>query len=352
MGSWRPSARQYRLFAEAAARRYSGSFRDSSGARLPRVRYWQAWNEPNLKLFLTPQWRRVHGHLVPASPGVYRPLLNAFYAGVKSVHRSNAVVTAGTAPFGNVPGGPSVRPALFNRTLLCVKGRRHPRARHCPAPVHFDILAHHPYPFGEPRQTAGNADDVNVPDLAKLKRPLRVAIRAGNVLPRRRKPLWATEISWDTKPPDPTGVPVNVEARYVAGALYTLWRQGVTVVTWYLLRDEAPGPGYGKTIQSGLYYRGSSVPNDRRKPAFRTFRFPFVAYTRRGVAQAWGLAPHHGRVTIQVLRHGHWRRLRTLRTRPGRMFFRPLRVSAGRRLRARQGHETSLSWRVGPKAVK
>ncbi|MFL5332853.1 MAG: hypothetical protein ACJ8H8_06660 [Geminicoccaceae bacterium] len=316
------------------------------------MRYWQAWNEPDLNLFLNPQWRRVHGRLVPASPGVYRPLLNAFYAGVKVAHRSNVVVTAGTAPFGHNPGGDSVRPALFDRLLFCVKGRRRPRPVHCPSPVHFDVLAHHPYPFGDPRQHALNADDVNLPDLANLKRPLRVAIRAGNVRPRRRKPVWATEISWDTKPPDPDGVPVHTEARYLESAFYLLWRQGVSVITWFLLRDEARGSSYGKTIQSGIYYRGSSVQNDVRKPAFATFRFPFTAFTIRRVAQIWGLAPHRGRVRIQVLRHGHWRRLRTVRTRPGRLFFLRKRLPRGTRLRARQGHATSARWRVGPSAFK
>src|SRR5204863_108897 len=79
------------------------------GVSLPRVRYWQAWNEPNLTNFLTPQWSRRHGHLVAASPGIYRHLLNAFYAGVKAARRSDVVVTAGTAPFGDHRRGAPLR---------------------------------------------------------------------------------------------------------------------------------------------------------------------------------------------------------------------------------------------------
>src|SRR3954463_15752891 len=52
-------------FAYAAARRYSGTYTRSDGVILPPVRQWVAWNEPNLRLGLVPQWRRVAGKWVP-----------------------------------------------------------------------------------------------------------------------------------------------------------------------------------------------------------------------------------------------------------------------------------------------
>ena len=70
-------------------------------------------------------------------------------------------------------------------------------------------------------------------DIWKLTRPLRVALRSGKVRPRRHKQIWATEISWDTAPPDPDGIPIRRQARYLEGAFYTLWRQGVDVVAWF-----------------------------------------------------------------------------------------------------------------------
>jgi len=345
-GSWRPSAPAFRDFAEAAARRYSGGF-----AGLPRVRYWQGWNEPNLSDFLTPQWSRRGGRLVPASPGHYRGLLNAFYAGVKAGNRSNFVLTAGTAPFGDHRRGRRrMDPAYFTRALLCVSGRRRPRPVRCPGgPVRFDGLGHHPYPIGPPRRSARHPDDVVIPDLGALTRPLRAAIRGGKVRPRRRKQLWATEISWDTRPPDPTGIPLARHGQYIQGAFYTLWRQGVNVVTWFLMRDQAPGPGYGFTLQSGVFFRGSTVAQDRPKPSsFQAFRFPFTAYRKRGVAQLWGLAPSGGRVVIERRRGGRWRRVTSLRARGDRLFFAKRRIRRGTVLRARRGPETSLGWRVGP----
>ena len=356
LGTWRPSAAAYRLFAEAVARRYSGSFTDASGVRLPRVRYYQAWNEPNLSDFLNPQWTRSGGRFRPASPGIYKSLVNAFYKGAKNVRRSNYIVSAGTAPFGeNARGQKRMQAALFTREVLCVTGRARPRAkRRCPGgPVYFDALAHHPYPIGEPRRTAANPDDVVIPDIGKLTGPLRVALRAGYAKPRRSKPVWATEISWDTSPPDPDGLPANQVARYTAGALYTLWRQDVSVVTWWLMRDEPlDARGWGYSLQAGVFFRGATVADDTRKPGFYAFRFPFTAYTKGGVAQVWGLAPRSGRVTIQRRRGGGWRTIARLRTSPGRMFLRPMRLPAGAPLRARQGGETSMTWRVGPSEVE
>jgi hypothetical protein len=172
------------------------------------------------------------------------------------------------------------------------------------------------------------------------------------VAPRRPKGLWATEISWDTNPPDPDGLPAGTVARYIEGALYTLWRQGVSVVTWWLMRDEPEGPGWGYTLQAGVFYRGVNVAADRPKPGFYTFRFPFTAYTKRGVAQIWGLAPTRGAVTIEVRKGGSWRTLMRLRTRQGRMFLAAKRLDPGTPLRARQGHDSSLAWRVGPNVTE
>jgi Cellulase (glycosyl hydrolase family 5) len=91
-GTWKPSPKALGQFAQALAKRYSGKF-----LTLPRVRYFQAWNEPNLEQYLSPQW---HGKK-PASPGIYRNLLNSFYSGVKKSQRSGVVVTGGTAPYGD-----------------------------------------------------------------------------------------------------------------------------------------------------------------------------------------------------------------------------------------------------------
>jgi len=62
-----PDPAELGAFALAAARRYSGVFNG-----LPRVRYWQVWNEPNISLFFRPQF--LNGQ--PFSPGWYRRMVN------------------------------------------------------------------------------------------------------------------------------------------------------------------------------------------------------------------------------------------------------------------------------------
>jgi hypothetical protein len=341
-GTWRPSPEDYAAFATAVARRYSGAFPDPAlpGATLPRVRYWQAWNEPNLSTYLTPQWIRRGGRDVPASPSHYRRLLNAFYGAVKAVAPDNVVLTAGTAPYGDPgTGGRRMMPVRFTRELLCLGGpslRRLP----CPDPAHFDVLAHHPYGVGAPRRKALNADDVAVPDIHKLTRVVRVAASSGRLLPAGPKPTWVTEMSWDSSPPDPNGVPVVEHARWLEEGFYVLWRQGVSVVTWLLLRDAPPVPSYPTTYQSGPFFRNGSP-----KPAARAFRFPFVTErTRDGRLVAWGKAPAPGPLTIERRAGRAWVIVRHVEVGSSLVFTTRLRVGVPARLRARQGQDVTLTW--------
>ncbi len=139
------------------------------------------------------------------------------------------------------------------------------------------------------------------------------------------------------------GVPLARHARFVAKSLFELWRQGVGAVFWWYLRDQAPGPaGFGATQQSGLFYR-----EGQPKPAYRAFRFPFVAIrNKQGSLLFWGKAPSPGRLIVERrTRHG-WAPLAHPVAGPGRVFV--ARVDVGRRFqaRARQGNEASLPWRV------
>jgi len=63
-------------FAQAIASRYSGRFDG-----YPFVRFWSIWNEPNLQLFLTPQYD-ARGRSV--APRNYARLYAAAYQGIKA----------------------------------------------------------------------------------------------------------------------------------------------------------------------------------------------------------------------------------------------------------------------------
>jgi hypothetical protein len=297
-----PDPEAFAAFSKAAAIRYGGSF---SG--LPRVRYWQGLNEPNLSLFFNPQFAGGK----PVSPMLYRKLVNSFYFAVKSVQRSNVVLAAGLGPIARPLA--TIGPMRFTRELLCMAGRRNPRPTRgsCEGGVHFDIFDIHPYTTGGPRHR-GHVDDVELGDLSKLQELLEAADKAGRIKGRsRHTPLWITEFSWDSKPPDPGGLPFPILKRWTAEALYRAWSAGVSNFFWYSLRDQSPNPGlpYSATLQAGLYFRGNAVSEDRPKPSMYAFRFPFVAYSAEDGFYFWGRTPDSrgGRVVIQVLQGGGWR---------------------------------------------
>jgi hypothetical protein len=342
-GTWRPSARAFGELATALAQRYRGTFPDplEPSRTLPRISAWQVWNEPNLTDELTPAWRRASGRWVPAAPAAYRGLLNAFARAANAIDPSVQIITAGTAPFGDAPGGARIPPVTFWRALFCREPGTLP-GRRCPT-VRFDAYAHHPYPIGPPHRTARNARDVTVPDLGKLAPLVRRAVRDGIAVPRRAKPLWITEISWDSAP-DPDGLSLTEQAAYLAGAFSILQRSGARVICWFGLRDQAQGAGWARTYQSGLYARGRTLADDAPKPALAAFSFPFTAYRVGGVARIWGVSPIGGEVRIEAQSAAGWVVVaRGPATARGVFAFR-LRAGIGIRLRAVVRERVSPEW--------
>jgi hypothetical protein len=200
---------------------------------------------------------------------------------------------------------------------------------------------------GPPRRHAPIPDDVTIADWDRITRPLKVALKDGTVAPRKSKQLWATELSWDSKPPDPDGIPAHLQATYMEGAFSTMWSEGVSAVVWFLMRDEAPEPSFATTLQSGIYFRGDTMAQDTPKPSFTAFSFPFTGYIHKGKTQLWGLAPTPGPVTIQrQARSGSWVDLTHLNARSDRLFLGSAKLRAGTQLRAVQGTRISLPWKV------
>lgn len=346
-GTWRPSPAAFAAFGHALATRYSGTYPDplNPGATLPRVRYFQTWNEPNLYTDLTPQWQRSGDRWRLASASHYRAMANAFYAAVKRVQPTATIISAGTGPFGDLrDGDPRTPPVRFWRELLCVRDGKVPRARRCGV-VRFDAIAHHPYPIGPPRRTARNKDDAVVPDVRKITRLIPAARRAGSILPNRPKPLWITEYAWESSP-DPDGLTLAEQAQYLQASLFVLWQQGARHITWWQLRDNAQGRGWAFTFQSGIFLRGATPAEDQAKPALTAFRFPFTAYRTNGVARLWGMTPGDRRVTIQAQQGGRWITAAQLNAATNRIFTGRLRVGPNTPLRAVAGPDTSLVWRT------
>lgn len=332
-GTWRPSPAAVGDFAQALATRYSGRFTPLlAAAPLPRVRFFEVWNEPNLLIYLTPQWQGK----APASPELYRQMLDAAYAGIKAAQPDAAVVTAGTAPYGETRGLGRMRPLLFWRQLLCLRARSL-RATGCPMEARFDVLAHHPIDTaGGPRQPSLAGGDISIPELHTLRALLSAAERRHTIEPAGHRPLWATEFWWVSDPPNRAfGVPLRRFARWLERGLYEMWRQGVSLAINLEVRDQpyvAQDPlAYG---QGGVFFQSGR----KKRQAFTAFSFPFVARHRSGeVVTVWGKSPVTGRLSIERHRGGGWHRLKSLHATAGAggaVFQTHVRLRGNARLRA------------------
>jgi hypothetical protein len=339
-GSWDPSPSALGAFAHAIAVRYSGRFTDPSQPllKLPKVTYFQAWDEPNLPVYLEPQWvQETNGAIEPESPDLYRALLNSFYAAVKAVQPHAFVLAAGTAPYGDPPGGVQMSPLTFLREMFCLTAGL--QAKPCADPPHFDALDHHPYAV-DPTAKAVSPNDVGVPDLGKIFRVLHAAQRVRHALPVGPKSLWITEFDWASDPPSHQAFSLAIQAQFTALALYDFWRQGVSHAFWFQIRD----PLVPNNIFTG---GGLFFANGVAKPAVAAFRFPFVALpvtSSKNLVTIWGRAPVAGTVVISKRVGRTWRRLFKLTTTSGGVFYAQRRLGAGPTLRARVGAFTSPPW--------
>jgi hypothetical protein len=190
------------------------------------------------------------------------------------------------------------------RALLCMSAGRDPKPT-CNERTTFDVWSHHPYTEGGPTHHAKSGDNVSLGDLPKMRRLLDAAIAAGHVRSQGKPRFWVTEFSWDSKPPDPKGVPSALHARWVAEALFRMWDAGISLVTWFTIRDQplADGP-----YQSGLYLFGTRATYGPPKLARTAFRFPFVAFSTSKGASFWGRTPTSsgGRVAIEARKGAGW----------------------------------------------
>jgi hypothetical protein len=343
-GSWDPSPAALEEFAAALARRYGGSFPDplAPGRTLPRVRLFQAWNEPNLARYLEPQWVVAGRRWSAFSPLLYRQLLNGFYAGVKSVQPADVVVAAGVAPNGDPAGVGRIAPVTFLQEMLCLPpgGSPVPRAAarsrarrgsaaiarrgaaswrggaasrrgsaRCADPPRFDVLAFHPLSFGDPDLAAVSSLDVSIADAGKVTSLLAQAERLHTALPAGVKPVWVTELNWESSPPAPGGVPGRLQAQWISRALHRLWIAGVGLVDWQFLIDPYPAERAntptGGTVEyqrpAGLYSAGvgGDPASARPKPFLSGFTFPFdpLRVDRRHV-RVWALLMAPGQAVL------------------------------------------------------
>jgi hypothetical protein len=398
--SWKPNPGDLADFMHAVAARYTGSFDpDGAGAQppLPAVQALQVLNEPNQDAWLAPQF---DGKSI-IGPDQYRELLNASYTAIKAVNPGMLVVTGGTSPYGDPPGGPyppggaRVRPVQWWENFLCVhpvavkvkvkklkkalskarktgnrakikklqkklkKAKKNApvslvRTEGCAGPALFDVLAHQAIDNtgGGPLKSGPAPTDASTPDLGRIVNVLRAAESQGT-LPGSH-PVWVTEFWWDSNPPNPVGAPLDVQAAWVEQSLYLFWKAGASAAINFTIQDSTLYPVTRNGYQSGLYFLDGSP-----KPALTAFRFPFVTERiNKRVVRAWGRAPEGGTLAIQRQQGAAWVTIKELQVSQGGVFLTELRSSGKIRkkgkkrrrpfppalLRATVGASQSLAW--------
>lgn len=357
-GTWKPRASDFEKFAVALATRYGGTFPDllgGAGATLPRVDYYEGWNEPNLHLYINPQRKGKKDK----SPGIYRTLLNGFYDGIKSVRAANVVVAAGTSPFGDPSGARRIPPVEFWRGVLCLKdkkGKLKFDGKGCPEPglrAHFDLFTHNSInsPGDGPSVPALDPDNATAADMYKMVDLIRAAEKFNTVLPAgEKRKVWSTELWYESNPPEKQkgkAVPLGKQARYMAEALYVLWEQKVSAGIFLQIRDTEYTPGGPAVLglQSGVYFF-----NETAKPSLDAVSFPFVADRKsKGKVRLWAKSPAGGKIEFERKQGKRWKRVARKRASPGAVTTLKVKQKGEAKFRASIGGERSRTFPVGKK---
>jgi hypothetical protein len=244
-------------FVQMLSTRYNGH----SGHGV--VSRWSVWNEPNLGLFLTPQFSG--GAIV--SPRAYLRIYLASYRAIKRGN-PNALVAVGETsnrgrnhPTGST-GNDTVAPATFAYQLSVLDPS-----------LPFDAWATHPYPtdpFLGPTQKVA-WPNVTLTRINQFGQSLQKWFH-------RRVPIWITEYGEQTKPQFALGVTYARQASDAKTALQMAAASPyVEMFVWFTIRD-SPG-----TWQSGLL-----SANGKNKPSYAAFS----SVAKGIVGQAQVVAPN------------------------------------------------------------
>jgi hypothetical protein len=281
--NYKVQADDYAQYAEAVARRYSGSF---SG--LPAIHHFTIWNEPNHKQFLKPLSR---------GPSIYRELVAKGIPAIRKGGVKGVKVFVGeTAPSG--VARKSTGPRRFLQKWLCLNKRwkkiRSGSCRHFKK-VDADAYAHHPY--GPPGYVSKKRDTVSIGVIGRLSKYLNKAA-ARRRLPKHL-PIYDTEFGFQSNPPDHSvSTTLSRQAKLLNEKEEIHYRLGrLKSYSQYLMFDDKAL----NSFQTGLRFRSGKA-----KRAYSAYRLPIVVHKRgrRGV-YIWGrVRPGSGTRFVQLYFHG------------------------------------------------
>ena len=309
--AWKPNIREFGRFFKAVAHRYDGTYHDENQGKgvLPRVSWWGIGNEPNQGGWIMPQVQKIHGHLVPLSPGIYRNILVAGAKALIATHHGDDLINMGeTAPLGDRPQSERrpLRPAFFLRELFCLDSHFHKyrgsaaKLRGCGNVKQLKILlklpklvyAHHPYTKRtDPSKRDRSRDSITVANLNSLPPLLDKLAKKTHLIPESLL-IVLTEFGYETNPPDTfNGISLAKQAEWDNIGDYVAYRNDRVVAnTQFLLFDVLPLKQYPRntkaywfTYQSGLY-----TAQGNPKPSAFAYMMPFIAKRAGNTANFWG----------------------------------------------------------------
>jgi len=240
----------FQNFSRAIASRYSGRF-----TGYPFVRFWSVWNEPNLQLFLSPQFDARGRSLAPKT---YAKLAAAAYAGIKAGSPRAQVAVGETSARGSDKAA-GLRPTHSPGKFAELVAKANPRLR-------FDAWSHHPYPSVP---TARPSQVVKWPNVSLASLP-RFNTSLKKWFKRKSVPIWVTEYGHQTRPEDSLGVPYALQSAYIQQSISLAARYPfVNMFIWFVFQDDQ-----GQPWESGIYTRGGA-PKGSSPARFSSSARPF-----------------------------------------------------------------------------
>jgi hypothetical protein len=236
------------------------TFSEALAARYPTVRYYSIWNEPNIELFLSPQFDESGASV---SPRTYAEMFRAGYEGIKAANPDALVAIGGTSSHGKDEPSPASdiqdrhSPGRFAELLAAAD-----------PDLEFDAWAHHPYPVqtGTPPDGLSQWPNVTLPSLDRFGTAL------DGFFGREDIPLWITEFGYEVAPAEPKGVPESVHARYAKESLeLAAASPRVDVFVWFAFADDE-----ANEWQSGLLDESGQT-----REAYAAFTAAVRAHTGR-----------------------------------------------------------------------
>ncbi len=257
-------------------------------------------NEPNLPLFLKPQFKGRRS----VSGRIYRELFLSAQRGLEQTgHGSDPLLIGETSPG---PGRTGTDVITFMRGVFCLNAK-FKRQGGCER-IDADGWAQHPY---DPDNAPFEEDDslINLATIGELTQALNKAKRAGAVT--RRLPIYVTEYGVESVPDRKFGVSQLRQAEYIGISEFLMYRNGrIRTFGQYLMQDDKGNAQIN--FQTGLRFSSGA-----EKAAYDAFPIALVAQRvtkEKKTVKLWGhVRPTNSsvQVTVRAKPGGVVKRIRT-----------------------------------------